>query len=166
MAGYQPFHDRKNKPLFSQIKEADFDFPDDPWKNISAEGLVLIPTTLCNIVITYLYVIAKDLICQLLVVDPSKRWTAAQSLQHPWILGTKLPQPVNGSNGAQAEENAGDTDDEVDDEESDEQPTRTRPKRAASTASRKRKASSSRLATENATKKRKTQETGRTRRSK
>jgi len=35
---------------------------------------------------------AKDLIKQILVVDPAKRLTAEGILNHPWIVGEKTPR--------------------------------------------------------------------------
>jgi len=45
LVGYPPFHERKNRPLFTQIKDADFDFPDEYWGNISAEGTETTPAS-------------------------------------------------------------------------------------------------------------------------
>jgi serine/threonine protein kinase len=53
--------------LFDKIKKGKFDFPPPTWDNISQE--------------------AKDIIINLLVVDPSKRMSCEQLLKHPWILG-------------------------------------------------------------------------------
>lgn len=67
---YAPFEDDpKHKvgaePLFDKIKKAKYSFDPRYWNNISEE--------------------AKDLIKNLLVVDPSKRLTAEQALAHPWM---------------------------------------------------------------------------------
>lgn len=37
---------------------------------------------------------AKDLIRKLLVVDPAKRLTAAQSLKHEWVAAGPATEPV------------------------------------------------------------------------
>lgn len=70
LCGYPPFHEEKEISLYDQILTADFEFPRDPWVNISEE--------------------AKDFVEKLLVVDPSKRLTAEQALKHPFILNEKL----------------------------------------------------------------------------
>lgn len=38
---------------------------------------------------------AKDLVSRLLVVDPKKRYTAHQVLQHPWIETAGKSSPAN-----------------------------------------------------------------------
>jgi calcium/calmodulin-dependent protein kinase I len=53
--------------LFEQIMSADYDYPEDYWNDVSPE--------------------AKSFIDQLLVVDPEKRMTTAQALEHPWLVG-------------------------------------------------------------------------------
>jgi len=74
LCGFPPFYDDNNKKLFSQIVNAQFSFPDPYWTNISP--------------------MAKDLVSQLLVVDPKKRLTADEILRHPWMFedgrGTNL----------------------------------------------------------------------------
>lgn len=65
LCGFPPFYDDNNKKLFAQIVAANFSFPDPYWTNISQN--------------------AKDLVNKLLVVDPTKRLTAEQILQHPWM---------------------------------------------------------------------------------
>ncbi len=54
------------------IKKGDYDFPSPYWDGISEP--------------------AKDLIRNLLVVDPSKRFDAEKILVHPWIAGEKTPR--------------------------------------------------------------------------
>lgn len=66
LCGFPPFYDDNNKKLFSQIVNAQFSFPDPYWTNISP--------------------MAKDLVSQLLVVDPKKRLTADEILGHPWMF--------------------------------------------------------------------------------
>lgn len=65
LCGFPPFYDENNAALFASIKSGVFDFPSPYWDCVSAS--------------------AKDLISRLLVVDPKKRLTAANVLEHPWI---------------------------------------------------------------------------------
>jgi len=51
--------------LYEKIKRGTFEFHDDYWAQISHQG--------------------KDLISRMLTVDPGKRITAAQALEHPWL---------------------------------------------------------------------------------
>jgi calcium/calmodulin-dependent protein kinase I len=53
LSGFPPFFDEDNIMLFEKIKRGKFDFPPPIWDQISKE--------------------AKDIIRNLLVVDPSKR---------------------------------------------------------------------------------------------
>lgn len=66
LCGFPPFYDDNNKKLFLQISNANYCFPDPYWTNVSNS--------------------AKDLIRNLLVVDPTKRLTPDQVLQHPWMF--------------------------------------------------------------------------------
>lgn len=65
LAGYPPFANSPKKTLSQQVIEGCYTFPDKYWKDISDE--------------------AKDIIRKLLTVDPTKRITVAQALDHPWI---------------------------------------------------------------------------------
>jgi len=67
LCGFPPFYNEKLQELFEQIIRADFDFPEDYWSDISEN--------------------AKDFISKLLVVDPKKRMTAKEALEHPWLSG-------------------------------------------------------------------------------
>lgn len=64
---YAPFEDDADKKvtMFEKIKKAKYTFNPKYWNSVSEQ--------------------AKDLIRNLLVVDPAKRLTAEQSLSHPWI---------------------------------------------------------------------------------
>lgn len=65
LCGFPPFYDENNAALFASIKSGIFDYPSPYWDCVSTS--------------------AKDLISRLLVVDPKKRFTAQNVLDHPWI---------------------------------------------------------------------------------
>lgn len=65
LCGFPPFYDENNKALFNQIIHAKFKFMAPYWSDVSD----------C----------AKDLVKRLLQVDPKKRLTAAQCLEHDWV---------------------------------------------------------------------------------
>ncbi|XP_068526761.1 serine/threonine-protein kinase DCLK3 isoform X1 [Anas acuta] len=67
LCGFPPFRsqERDQEELFQIIQLGHYEFLSPYWDNISAA--------------------AKDLIARLLIVDPQKRYTARQVLQHPWI---------------------------------------------------------------------------------
>lgn len=65
LCGFPPFYAEDDDETFDQIVSGEFDFPEPYWGKISDS--------------------AKDLIRKLLVVDPIKRFTAEQTLNHPWI---------------------------------------------------------------------------------
>jgi len=67
LCGFPPFFDDGSNmsELFDQIMTGQYDFPEPYWTDISDE--------------------AKDLIEHLLVVDPMKRYTAEETLEHPWL---------------------------------------------------------------------------------
>ncbi|XP_068940659.1 serine/threonine-protein kinase DCLK3 [Petaurus breviceps papuanus] len=76
LCGFPPFRsqERDQEELFAIIQQGHFDFLSPYWDNISEA--------------------AKDLVRQLLVVDPKKRYTAHQVLEHPWIKATGKASPV------------------------------------------------------------------------
>jgi len=65
LCGFPPFYGKNQAALFEKILNADYDFPDPEWTNISEE--------------------AKDFIRNLLVIDVDKRYTTKQCLDHPWL---------------------------------------------------------------------------------
>jgi len=67
LCGFPPFYDEDNMVLFEKIKNGKFEFSSPYWDNISLE--------------------AKEIIANLLVVDPSRRLDCDKLLKHPWILG-------------------------------------------------------------------------------
>jgi len=67
LSGSPPFYSQDDDEVFDQILAGDFDFPKSMWKNVSEE--------------------AVDLVKKLMTVDPKKRLTARQTLEHPWLAG-------------------------------------------------------------------------------
>jgi len=65
LCGFPPFYNESLNKLFEEILHAEYDFPEEYWAHISDN--------------------AKDFVSKLLVVDPSRRLTAAEALKHPWI---------------------------------------------------------------------------------
>jgi calcium/calmodulin-dependent protein kinase I len=68
LCGFPPFYDEEEEALFQQIKNGHFEFPSPYWDNVSEN--------------------AKDLIKNLLILDPSHRLTAEQILKHQWLSET------------------------------------------------------------------------------
>ncbi|CAM9753486.1 unnamed protein product [Scytosiphon promiscuus] len=66
LGGYHPFHDERQPRLFRRIRDGSFVFHDELWDSTSDQ--------------------AKDFVRRLLVVDPRKRMTAKQALEHPWMV--------------------------------------------------------------------------------
>jgi calcium/calmodulin-dependent protein kinase I len=65
LSGCSPFSADEEELLLKQVAEAKYEFFENEWKNVSAN--------------------AKDIITRLLVVDPAKRLTMPELLQHPWV---------------------------------------------------------------------------------
>jgi serine/threonine protein kinase len=65
LGGYPPFHDDNQKALFKKIKNAEYEFHEEYWSEVSDE--------------------AKDLIRHLLKINPVERYTAEEALNHPWV---------------------------------------------------------------------------------
>lgn len=65
LVGYPPFAKDTQVELFKQIRTCDWQFYEDDWGSISQD--------------------ARELIQNLLVVDPEQRWTAGQSLKCLWL---------------------------------------------------------------------------------
>lgn len=76
LCGFSPFLSSTQHGLFDKIVRVEYDFPDPEWTNISES--------------------AKSFIRGLLIKDGSKRMTATQCLNHPWLNGD------SGSTGALA----------------------------------------------------------------
>jgi len=70
LSGFLPFDEEREIPLCEQIHNGLYDFPQEFWGEISME--------------------AKDLVTKLLTVDPRKRMTVEEALQHQWITGKAM----------------------------------------------------------------------------
>jgi len=77
LCGFPPFYNEHLPVLFEAIMKADYDYPEDYWDEISDT--------------------AKNFIDRLLVVDPEKRMTTKEALEHPWLHG-KAPDRKLGVN--------------------------------------------------------------------
>ncbi|XP_050376071.1 calcium-dependent protein kinase 26 isoform X1 [Argentina anserina] len=65
LSGVPPFWGKTKSSIFDAVRATDLWFPPIPWGHISAS--------------------AKQLIAEMLYVDPSRRLTSAQVLAHPWM---------------------------------------------------------------------------------
>ncbi|XP_078421703.1 calcium/calmodulin-dependent protein kinase type II delta chain-like isoform X30 [Cetorhinus maximus] len=65
LVGYPPFWDEDQHKLYQQIKAGAYDFPSPEWDTVTPE--------------------AKNLINQMLTINPAKRITATEALKHPWV---------------------------------------------------------------------------------
>jgi calcium/calmodulin-dependent protein kinase I len=72
LCGFPPFYDEDNDKMFELIKKGNYDFPSPYWDEISSS--------------------AKDLISKLLVVDPKRRLSADEVLNHEWLIGKTTPK--------------------------------------------------------------------------
>lgn len=77
LCGYPPFYSTSGQAMSAgmkkRIRAAQFEFPDQEWKHVSDQ--------------------AKDLIRNLLQVDPAKRMTIDQLCEHSWV-STHLEVPI------------------------------------------------------------------------
>eukprot|EP01114_Cavostelium_apophysatum_P008893 TRINITY_DN2185_c0_g1_i2.p1 TRINITY_DN2185_c0_g1~~TRINITY_DN2185_c0_g1_i2.p1 ORF type:complete len:550 (+),score=154.10 TRINITY_DN2185_c0_g1_i2:658-2307(+) len=67
LSGAHPFNDPNTMKLYAKIRQGTYDFPEESWKNVSAE--------------------AKTFVKSLMSVDPKARPSATNALSHPWIGG-------------------------------------------------------------------------------
>jgi len=68
LSAYHPFDpqgDATDDEIWHRISQADYNFNDPAWNNVSEQ--------------------AKDFVSKLLVLDPKKRMSAEEALQHPWL---------------------------------------------------------------------------------
>ena len=76
LCGYPPFysevpHQALSNRMKQKIMSADFDFPENDWRSVTRE--------------------AKDLIRQMLCVEPSDRLSIDEVIRHPWIAKNISP---------------------------------------------------------------------------
>lgn len=67
LCGFPPFYGNSDQEIFEKILKAEYDFPADSWDPVSDD--------------------AKDFIKSILILNAAKRPTAAEALQHPWMIG-------------------------------------------------------------------------------
>jgi calcium/calmodulin-dependent protein kinase I len=79
LCGYEPFYGETDAELIEANKAALVEFPEEDWCNISSE--------------------AKDLVRQMMHVDPSIRLDAKQALEHPWFA-SHISSELDDSNNA------------------------------------------------------------------
>ncbi|KAK3257063.1 calcium-dependent protein kinase [Cymbomonas tetramitiformis] len=72
LSGIPPFWAESDAEIFKCILRGRYDLTGEPWPSISAP--------------------AKDLLAKLLEVDPSKRLTAVEALEHPWLAENAAPE--------------------------------------------------------------------------
>ena len=65
LCGFPPFYDDNQSELFNTIRKGRYHYPSPYWDEVSSE--------------------AKDVIDNLLKLDPTVRWTAQQVLDNPWV---------------------------------------------------------------------------------
>uniref|UniRef100_A0A669DS01 calcium/calmodulin-dependent protein kinase n=1 Tax=Oreochromis niloticus TaxID=8128 RepID=A0A669DS01_ORENI len=70
LVGYPPFWDEDQHKLYQQIKAGAYDFPSPEWDTVTPE--------------------AKNLINQMLTINPAKRITAQEALKHPWVCVSSI----------------------------------------------------------------------------
>lgn len=75
LCGYLPFQSSDRNRLFKRIKRGEYKMASPYWDDISEN--------------------AKDLVKQMLVVNPTARVTAAEALKHPWFAASKPTAQIN-----------------------------------------------------------------------
>lgn len=83
LGGYPPFIEQNQRELFRKIRKGQYEFHDEYWGGVSKD--------------------AKNLISSLMTVDPAKRLSAKEALEHKWMLadGKKLAAQDLGTNLAE-----------------------------------------------------------------
>ena len=75
LSGCPPFYQEDQNELFAAIIEGDYDFPSPDWDDVSKE--------------------AVDLVKKLLCLNPKKRLTARQVLEHPFMTAEQVSMAPN-----------------------------------------------------------------------
>ncbi|KAF3446831.1 hypothetical protein FNV43_RR12011 [Rhamnella rubrinervis] len=75
LSGVPPFWAETEKGIFEAILEGKLDLENSPWPSISTA--------------------AKDLIKKMLTMNPQKRITAAEALEHPWMKEDASDKPID-----------------------------------------------------------------------
>mmetsp|Transcript_4233 Transcript_4233/g.4068 ORF Transcript_4233/g.4068 Transcript_4233/m.4068 type:complete len:201 (+) Transcript_4233:292-894(+) len=70
LCGYPPFYDRTDAGVMEKVQNGRYDFEGSEWNYVSEQ--------------------AKNLIRNLLVLNPSQRLTAEEALAHPWIASNNI----------------------------------------------------------------------------
>jgi serine/threonine protein kinase len=74
LCGFPPFYDESIRALTHKVARGEYTFLSPWWDPISPA--------------------AKDLITNLLTVDPEKRYTIEEFFKHPWVTKSQFPPPV------------------------------------------------------------------------
>ncbi|XP_031735132.1 serine/threonine-protein kinase Chk2 [Anarrhichthys ocellatus] len=75
LCGYPPFHESFGRSITEQIIDGEFTMVPSKWRHISDQ--------------------AKDVVRKLLVVDPRRRMTIEEALQHPWLQDGVMVQTAH-----------------------------------------------------------------------
>ena len=65
LCGFPPFYDDNQSELFNTIRKGKYHYPSPYWDEVSSD--------------------ARNVIDNLLKLDPRVRWTAEQVLENPWV---------------------------------------------------------------------------------
>jgi calcium-dependent protein kinase len=75
LCGYPPFNGPNDKVIMDKVAKGQYNFDGDEWRGVSSD--------------------AKEFIRQLLQFDPTKRYTALEALNDPWIVKSSAPGEVD-----------------------------------------------------------------------
>ena len=75
LCGYPPFNADNDPEIMKVVEKGKYSFPDEDWASVSP--------------------MAKDLIKEMLILNPDKRFSAEQCLNHPWIKSYTSGQHID-----------------------------------------------------------------------